>query len=342
AGIDRAVWELSRELIAPGSGTVTPLPLVGPTGPPYDGVTEFQLTAAADPAVMGTYALQMTPTPANPNRDVDVVSAGWVPNLNAFVATRTVRVTLTSFASRFSPPGPLSVNGELLVSGSATIGEIGQGNVCNSNPPKPAVGTYSSGNTDVSGNGKICSDAGCSPKGTCDGVSCLESQPDAATVFDDLQLTQDELMMLRDLAKANGTYYTGSQTFTDLPSGVVFVDTASGQPPSLSNLGDLANVSVTGGNSAGWLVAMGTVHFNGNLTHNGLVYAADDIIAGNGTATVSGAVISMNFNDSNATQIDTAANGNVTINYDCNALNQPPGLPKGFFVKPGTWDEVLS
>lgn len=353
AGVERSIWTLSPAPTGPAGGGVA-TPLVGPQGPPWDGNTLFVLTAAGDATAGGGYTVQLTPGARS--NEVQVASTGWIPSNVTPIATRAVRVTLMSLNHRFKPPGALNVDGEARVSGNAAISAFG--NICNGTGP--ASGTYSSGGTDVGGSGQICAGVDCSNNQTdCQSPSCLENHPDAPATFNDLKLTQEELNMLKDMAKAAGTYWgppnyagpsTGSwngsinfNSSTPLPNGVVFVDTISGNPPTASNVSDMADVRISGGGGtySGWLVVMGSIDLSGNSTYNGLIYAADDLTAGNGTALVNGAIIAHNVNETNGTQIDTSANGTIAINYDCNAINNGGGkIPQGFLVKPGTWREV--
>jgi hypothetical protein len=358
AGIERSIWALSPTPTGAPAPNGIATPLAGPAGPPYDGWTLFTLTAAGGAASLGEYTVQVGP--AAKSNEVVVTGVGWIPDKANPQATRTVRVTLTSLANRFRPPGALNVNGEARVSGSATI--AASGNVCHTSTP--ASGTYSAGVTAVGGSAEIyvgadCDGANCSDKHThCTSPSCLQSQPNAAQTFQDLKFTQDEINMLKDLAKAAKTYWgpgllgpvTGSydgnvnfNTGNPLPNGIVFVDTESGAPPSVAALSDLAEARVTtgGGDFSGWLIIMGSLDLSGNKTYNGLIYIADDLTAGNGTATVNGALIAHNINNLNATEIDTSANGNIAIEYDCTAIDGGGGkIPQGFLVKPGTWREV--
>ncbi len=353
AGVERSIWTLSPAPTGPaGNGVATPL--AGPQGPPWDGSILFGLTAAGDAAVGGGYTVELTP--GAKSNEVQVASTGWVPSNVNPSATRAVRVTLMSLNHRFKPPGALNVNGETSVSGNAAISAYG--NICNSTGP--ASGSYSTDPTYVGGSGQICAGVDCSNSATnCQSPSCLQTQPDAPATFNDLKLTPDELNMLKDMAKAAGTYwgppnyagpstgnYNGSINFgstTPLPNGVVFVDTKSGNSPSSGNVSDMADVRISGsgGTYSGWLLVMGSIDLSGNATYNGLVYAADDLTAGNGTAVVNGAIIAHNVNQANNTEIDTIANGTISINYDCNAINNGGGkIPQGFLVKPGTWREV--
>jgi hypothetical protein len=352
AGVERAVWVLSPAPTGPtGQGLATPLTAAAPA--PWDGSTLFRLTAAGDSTVAGGYTVRLLPG-ARPS-EVQVTSAGWIPdNLNP-TASRVIRTTLMSLNLRFRPPGALSVNGEANVSGNAAI--AASGNVCHTT--RAASGSYSAGRTDVGGSAQICAGASCSTSKTnCQSPGCLQNQPDAATTFQELRLTPEELAILKDLAKASRTYwgppnYAGSataawngsvnfNTANPLPNGIVFVDTKSGAPPSSSRLSDLADVRISGsGTWSGWLIIMGSVDVSGNGTYNGLIYVVDDLTAGNGTAAINGAIVAHNLNNSNGTQIDTSANGTISISYSCPALNTGGGtIPQGFMVKPGTWREV--
>jgi hypothetical protein len=354
AGVERAVWALSPTPTGPAAfGVATPLLVAA--GPPWDGSNLFTLTAAGDAAVVGGYTVQLTP--GAKSNEVQVASSGWIPNNVNPAASRVVRVTLMSLAHRFRPPGALNVDGETSVSGNAAVSAFGD--ICNSTGP--ASGTYSAGTTNVGGDGQICAGASCSSTTTtCQSPSCLQSQPGAPATFNDLKFTPDELLMLKDLAKTAGTYwgppnYQGASTggtwngmvnfdtSTPLPNGLIFVDTISGNAPSASNVSDLADVRLTGsgGTYNGWVIVMGSIDISGNKTYNGVIYAADDLTAGNGTAIINGAVVAHNVNQANNTQIDTSTNGTISINYDCNAINNGGGqIPQGFLVKPGTWREV--
>lgn len=352
AGVERAVWVLSPAPTGPaGQGVATPLSVPAPA--PWDGSTLFQLTAAGEATVSGGYTVRLLP--GTRSSEVNVTSTGWIPDNTSPTASRVIRTTLMSLNLRFRPPGALNVNGEASVSGNAAIAAAG--NVCHSN--RAASGSYSARRTDVSGSAQICAGANCSnSKTNCQSPSCLQNQPDAFTTFQDLRLTPEELTLLKELAKASRTYwgppnYAGSgtaswngsvnfNTSNPLPSGLVFVDTKSGALPDPTRLSDLADVRVTGsGTWSGWLIVMGSVDVSGNGTYNGLIYVIDDLTAGNGTAAINGAIVAHNLNNSNGTQIDTSANGTISISYSCPSLNTGGGtLPQGFFVKPGTWREV--
>lgn len=357
AGVERSIWALSPTPTGPAVNGI-PTPMLAAPGSPWDGSNLFTLTAAGDTAATGGYTVLLEP--GAKSNEVNVTSTGWIPdNTSPDAATRIVKVTVMSLAHRFKPPGALNVDGQVSVSGNAAI--AASGSVCNSTGA--ASGTYSAGTTAVGGSGQICSGAGCSNNTTgCQSPSCLQSQPTAPDTFSELKFSPDEINMLKDLAKEAGTYWgppnyagpttgtnwTGSVNFgssTPLPNGVVFVDTKSGNAPSATNLSDLADVRISGSGAtySGWLVVMGSIDLSGNATYNGLIYAADDLTAGNGTANVNGAIVTHNVNNVNNTQIDTTTNGSISINYNCNNLNNGGGkIPQGFLVKPGTWREKAS
>lgn len=92
-------------------------------------------------------------------------------------------------------------------------------------------------------------------------------------------LNQDEINALKDVARAHGTYYQGSVSFSSLPNGIVFVDTASGDPiGNPPDPADLASVTITGGTGSGWLIVMGSITITGDVSYSGVVYAANDIL----------------------------------------------------------------
>jgi hypothetical protein len=345
SGVERAIWALGPFLGPhPGGAPVQPLfnPSRGAATAPWDGSTLMAQAPASDPSIVGGYTVRLTPgTRAS---DVEVESTGWNPDRTSPTGKRIIRVTLQSFAGRFDPPGALNVNGEVDVRGNATV--RASGNRCHQ--ATRATASYSAGQTQVGGSAGICLDGNCIR--ACTSPNCAQNAPDASQTFQNLRFTQQELDMLKAMARQNGTYwgpgqlgpnpgsYNGSVNFTNVPSGIVFIDTRSGNPPSASNPSDFASVRITGNNAAGWIVVMGSLDVAGNTNYSGLIYVIDDLTAGNGTAVINGAVIAHNLNNSNGTAIDTSANGNITINYDCTAMDTGGGaVPQGFFVQPGTW-----
>jgi hypothetical protein len=340
SGVERAIWALGPFAGShPGGAAVQPLFEVprGNATAPWDGSVLMAQAPASDPSIIGGYTVRLTP--GTRTHEVIVESTGWTPNQNNPAGKRIILVTLESpFAGRFDPPGALNVDGEVDVRGNATI--QASGNRCNTSTP--ATGSYSAGNTTVGGSAAV-------RPGYIE-YARVTNPVEADQTFRNLRFTQRELDRLKAMAKANGTYwgpgqlgpspgsYNGNVNFTNVPSGIVFIDTRSGNPPSPSNPSDFASVRITGGTAGGWIIVMGSLDIAGNTRYDGLIYVIDDLTAGNGTATVNGAVIAHNLNNSNATAIDTSANGNITLNYSCSAMNNGSGqIPQGFVVQPGTW-----
>ena len=102
----------------------------------------------------------------------------------------------------------------------------------------------------------------------------------------------------------------------------MFVDTVNGQalsnPPTASQL---ASVKITGASNSGWLIVMGSVRIDGDVTYNGFIYAHNDLsYKGTGTGGIFGAVLSGNVVDTVATVVDTDQSGNSKIYYDCDKV----------------------
>jgi hypothetical protein len=156
-----------------------------------------------------------------------------------------------------------------------------------------------------------------------------------------------DMAMLKAIAKANGTYYQGNQTFTSPPpNGLIFVDTPSGNPLTANPVSsDLITVDIHGNWSEGWngwMIVAGTIDISGNTTLSGLIYAQNDInLHGAGGGSITGAVISTNRVDSQSTNVDTEDVGNAPISYDCNKVRDGGGvIPQNWFVKPGTFRDL--
>jgi len=167
-----------------------------------------------------------------------------------------------------------------------------------------------------------------------------------------------DLNALKAFARARGTYYQGSVTFgalNKIPSGLVFVDTASGRnvtPEGLSPAtppSDLAAVDVRDGAAAeptgvfrGWLVVNGTLTISGSLQMDGLIYAQDDLVYGRGASgLVTGTVISRNIRSGPSTSIDANPGTTSTVAYDCARARTGGGaVPDRWGLKVGSYKEV--
>jgi hypothetical protein len=144
----------------------------------------------------------------------------------------------------------------------------------------------------------------------------------------------------------------------NVTDGLIFVDTVNGAAvcanatlacPSPGNAADpnvMANVKITGANNTGWIIVMGSLTIDGNVTYNGFIYALNDIsYRGTGTGHIEGAAMSANVVDTLTTSVDTQTTGNANIYFDCNKVRDPCAgclPPPGYSVKPGTWREVTN
>jgi hypothetical protein len=165
----------------------------------------------------------------------------------------------------------------------------------------------------------------------------------------------EQLAGLKALAQAQGTYIQPSSSSplnVSLIDGLIFVDTVGGEPlgtpPDPSKL---ANVQITGGTASGWLIVMGSISIDGNVTYNGFIYAHNDLsYRGTGNGGIYGGVLTGNVVDSVATVVDSDGTGNSKIYYDCvkvanggGALS--PSVQGGLNrvivqVTKGTWREI--
>jgi hypothetical protein len=112
-------------------------------------------------------------------------------------------------------------------------------------------------------------------------------------------------------------------------------------------------VKITGANNSGWIIVMGSLSIDGNVTYNGFVYAHNDLsYRGTGTGGIYGGVLTGNVIDTVATVVDTDTSGNSKIYYNCNNIANgggafTPTVQNGLnrvivSVVPGSWREVAN
>jgi hypothetical protein len=336
-GVEWAILSLSNSVISGTPDPTTSTPYINPVA-----IAGGQYTVRITCPGGGT-------PPCVPANRRQISSAGFVPTSAAPRGQRTVQAIVATLRD-INPPCALCVKGELDISGSATLD--GLESSCASSGYK--FGSYTAQTTTIGGSGAEVygSDANHDPKkggANVSGVDYAQLQP--ASSFDAFTFTQEELAILKSMAKASGTYIrppsSGSEikfgSSNPLPSGLVFVDTFSGNPiPDPPVASDLAAVRITGADASGWLVVRGSLRIDGNVTYHGLVYAANDIVyRGTGTGEITGAMISMNVVDTVATTIDSSTLGNATIKFNCHDVKNGRGkIKQGFFVVPGTWTDV--
>ena len=336
SGIERALWALTKGDTSPGAAGSIADPLPAPVPAPYDGsqyvavgVGGFIVTVAAGGAV----------------NERTITAVGYVPDNVNPVAIKKIQTTVTK-VKFLDPPCAVCAGGEqppgastqIQVGGSASI----TANVANGAQycagVTPTSAAYSQGTVGTNGHPSFTG-----PTGASDGIAQNQSNSNFANFL----FTDSDMAVLKSLAKQNGTYYQGDQTWTSPPpGGIIFVDTPSGNVLTNSSpSSDLITVDIHGNWSSGfngWIVVARSIHISGNTTLNGLVYAQNDVtLHGSGGGSITGAVISTNRVDTNSTNVDTDDIGNAPISYNCPSVRNGGGtIPQNWFVKPGTYKEV--
>jgi Tfp pilus assembly protein PilX len=343
AGVERAIWALSYNN------------LTMPAAAPYDG--------SAPNATLGPGEYRMI-VAAGAGVERNVTAEGYVPSQANPRGFRRILVTLTSMRNP-DPPCALCVRGTVQASGSSSIDA--RTSTCGSKKGISITTTSSTGQANsltIGGSSDIYgADGNNTPNQSTDYQTNLTQAE-----FDTFTFTQDELNLLKSLAKKMGTYIKPASTdeitwqsgdwnpptsdpnyATKPKDGLIFVDTVNGQP--LGPPGDpgnpdkLARLKITGtgnGGNKGWLIVMGSLRIDGDVNYKGLVYVMNDIVyRGTGTGGIEGAMITQNIVDSVQTVVDSSTLGNANIHYNCDYVKNGNGtIPTGYFVKPGTWREV--
>lgn len=337
AGLERAIWGLNN----PGASGGLPDPLPSPVPAPYDGSQFVSVSDGSTP--IGGFRVTVAAGAVATERSLTAV--GWVPSEAASPGRAHQRITSTLTRIRWvDPPCALCVRGDLQISGTSRI-DSRLDNSCGAKKGVVTTGLTAIGSAaaQVYGYGDPV------PNQSGDDIVMNESTSN----FDQFTFSDDELQILKSIAKSRGTYYQGAVTFNAsnrMPDGLIFIDTTTGAPMSSSTPDSEMGVADISGNAGGgasnswngWLVVNGSIRVNGNVQLNGLVYAVNDLYyAGTGTGNITGAVISTNRKDIVASTIDTTAIGNSAINYNCNAARTGNNLiPQGWFVKAGTYKEI--
>jgi hypothetical protein len=365
SGVERAIWALNNP--TDPNGLAAPLPATVPA--PYDGSTAIPIS------VNGTQigVAFVTVTPGTNANERNVVAVGWVPtNTGNNTAHQKIQATVSQFLFKGSPPpASLTVAGEISVGGNSNIDSRGDTS-CGAKD-----GTWSQGLTAYGGSGAVYgADGNNINNQTASGLTSTSPITDIRTnvpssAFDPYTLKNADLNSLKAMAKANGTYFSGSgvtsllfNSGNQVPNGIVFIDTVSGQnidanAPAGTNclLGgtgcsatsDFASVAIHGGAEgnasgifSGMIIVAGSLAISGNFHMHGMVYVVNDLTyTGTGNGEIDGAVFSRNIRDTSSTTIDTNTGGNASINYNCGYVRNPGGqMPQGFTIEPGTYKEL--
>jgi len=335
SGVERALWALTKGTIAPGTLGSLADPLPGPVPAPYNG---------AQYVAVGVGGFIVTVAAGAAANERTITAVGYVPDNVNPVAIKKIQTTVTH-VKHLDPPCAVCAGGEAPVGSTTNIQVGGSASVSASTANgaawcagvTPTAATFSQGTVNTNGHPDLYAPAG--------GLDMATNQP--ASAFTNFMFSDDDMTMLKSLAKAAGTYYQGSQNWNSPPpNGIIFVDTPSGNPLTNSSpSGDMITVDIHGNWASGWsgwLVVKGSIQISGNTSLSGLIYAQNDVsLHGAGGGSITGAVISTNRVDTNSTNVDTDDVGNAPITYNCPAVRDGGGtIPQNWFVKPGTYKEV--
>jgi hypothetical protein len=336
SGVERALWALSMGTNSPTTSGAVADPLPDPVPAPYNG------TYVSMGSVGGFSVTIATGAAAN---ERVITAVGYVPNDTNPVAIKKIQLIATRL-KWLDPPCAICAGGEappaattqIQIGGSASVNASSASGASYCSGVTPTAATLSQGAINTNGNPSLLAPPG--------GVARLTNQPNSA--FTPFLFTDADMAMLKEVAKAQGRYYQGSQTFTSPPpNGLIFIDTPSGNPFSASSpSSDIVNVDVhgnwSGSSWSGWLVVAGSVQLSGNITMSGLLYSQNDVtLHGTGNGGFTGAVISTNRMDASSTNVDSDDIGNAPITYSCPAVRNGGGtISQNWFTKPGTFREV--
>jgi hypothetical protein len=333
AGLERALWALST----PESGDG--IPWSGTAAAPYDGSAFLGVTTESG-AMLGGFRLTVS---GEGDRQREVAAIGLVPGDAGPLGRARQDITATLIRLRFpAPPAGLAVRGDLTIGAGVTVDASADGS-CGDR-----AGTWSSGVTSAGAGARVQGRVG---------DAAIPNEPtdmhqaQAVGAFDALAFSAAELQALKAVARVRGTYYQGAVTFDAsrrIPDGVIFVDTGSGQPiTDATPVADLAAVTIgdgaagPGGSFRGWLIANGSLLVSGDVTIQGLAYAADRY-SQTGAARVVGAAMAGHVRSTAPSLIDSRpAAGDAALVWSCEAGRTGGGrIPQRWMVKPGSYREV--
>jgi len=332
AGLERALWALSTPESPQG------VPWSAPAAAPYDG-SGF-IGVATEHGALGGFRLTIR---GEGDRQRQLTATGLVPDNIGPLGRARQDLSATAVRLRFpAPPAGIAVRGALEIGSGVTVDARADG-VCGDR-----AGAWSSGATAIGAGAQIHGRTGDAmvPNETTDS---LQQQP--PSVFDELAFTTAELQALKAVARVRGTYYRGMVTFDAarrIPDGLIFVDTVSGRPIDDSTPeGDLAAVSIgegapvgPGRSFRGWIIANGSLALAGDVTVEGLVYAADRF-SQTGAARLVGAAMAGHVRSTAPSVVDARPADGPGLVWSCEAGRTGGGkIPQGWLVKPGSYREA--
>ena len=331
AGIERALWAVQR----PDAPEGLPYPLPNPVPAPYDGSRLIRLAIGANTA--GGFRLTVSPGVAPNERQV--LSVGWAPSDDAgdLRPKGQRRVTATLWRVRVPAeiaPCALCAVGDLALDDAATV-DARSDLRCGGK-----LGAWSSGAARLAPGAQILGpDGNDVPNEPGD---YHQGQPGGTGIA--WTFGAADLLALKRLARARGTYYQGAVVFDSsnpAPEGLVFVDTPTGMAVTDTTPADqIARVELRGGAFKGWLVVAGTLEVSGDARLRGLAYALDGF-AYRGTAPggIEGQVIAAGLRGGGVSV--SRSGGGTALSFDCAAARDGDGtVPAGWRVKAGSYRDA--
>jgi hypothetical protein len=342
SGIERGLWALSNGTIPDLNANETT------TVAPYNG-------GYVSMGANGGFTVTVMREAGAPVNERTIIATGFIPSNVNPTSQKVIRVKATRF-KKLDPPCAICAGGEqpggavtdIRIGGSAHVRASADSgaNFCG-DAPLPQAAAISQGTISTNGSPELAAPPG--------GEGMLQN---AGSTLSGMIFSDAEMNMLRDMAKATGTYLQGSTSYggptsfsfnSPPPNGIVFIDTPSGNPfNNNSPSSDIVNVDIHGNWSqgwSGWLIVAGSVQLSGNVSMTGLLYAQNDVVLhGAGGGGFTGAVVSTNRMDTTSSRVaDVEDIGNAPITYDCPAVRDGGGtISQRWFTKPGTFREVSS
>ena len=332
AGLERALWALSNPESIDG------IAWSGPAAAPYDG-SAFLGVATESGVMLGGFRLTVS---GEGDRQREVATTGLVPGDAGPLGRARQDITATLIRLRFPASlAGLTVRGDLAIGDGVTVDASADGS-CGDR-----AGTWSSGVTTAGAGAQVQGRSGDAAIPN-EPIDMQQARP--VEGFDALAFSAAELQAMKAVARVRGTYYQGAVTFDTsrrIPDGVVFVDTATGQPiTDATPATDLAAVTVgegaagPGGSFRGWLVVNGSLSVGGDVTIQGLAYAADRF-SQTGAARVMGAAMAGHVRSTAPSLVDSRPAGDAALVWSCEAGRTGGGrIPQRWMVKPGSYREV--
>lgn len=332
AGLELALWALTTPESPDG------IPWSARAAAPYDGST-FIGVVTEPGGVLGGFRLTVS---GEGDRQREVTAVGLVPGDFGPLGRARQDISATLIRLRFpGPPAGLTVRGDLTIGDGVTIDARADGG-CGDR-----AGTWSAGVTTV-GTGALVHGRAGDASIPNEPADIRQLQP--AGAFDELAFSAAELQALKAVARVRGTYYQGAVTFDasrQIPDGVIFVDTESGQPITDATApADLAAVRIgdgatgAGGSFRGWIIVNGSLSVGGDVTLQGLTYVADRL-SQTGTARLVGAAMAGHVRSTAPSVVEARPAGEAAMAWSCEAGRTGGGrIPQRWMVKPGSYREA--